>query len=406
MKHFLLAMATLWCVASTFSSFAADNNKWKPLFGKNLENANYNPEVWSETDGVLGAVKDESIWTKDEYENFELDLDFKTDVGTNSGVVVYCTDTKDWIPNSVEIQIADDHCEKWGNGKPYEKCGAIYGHLGAVQDKVVKKPGEWNHMRIKCAGQHIMVILNGKKVTEMDMSKWTSGTKNPDGSDIPSWLPKPFAELPTKGFIGLQGKHGDSLIWFRNIKIKELPRKTREARLFNGEDITNWDKYGTELWYVKDGLLVCESGPDKQYGYLATREYYDDFDLTVEFKQEADGNSGVFIRSFVEEKDVKVNGWQVEVAPKGFDTAVAEAVSELTGKPFVTAPNKFHALTSKDELVFAHGALKGLAADMMKIANDVRWLASGPRCGLGEIHPGLRQLIMSRMVQLRNGCMR
>lgn len=151
MKHFLLAMATLWCVASTFSSFAADNNKWKPLFGKNLENANYNPEVWSETDGVLGAVKDESIWTKDEYENFELDLDFKTDVGTNSGVVVYCTDTKDWIPNSVEIQIADDHCEKWGNGKPYEKCGAIYGHLGAVQDKVVKKPGEWNHMRIKCS---------------------------------------------------------------------------------------------------------------------------------------------------------------------------------------------------------------------------------------------------------------
>ena len=72
-------------------------------------------------------------------------------------------------------------------------------------------------------------------------------------------------------------------------------------------------------------------------------------------------------------------------APKGFDTAVAEAVSELTGKPFVTAPNKFHALTSKDELVFAHGALKALAADLMKIANDVRWLASGPRCGLGEI---------------------
>ena len=72
-------------------------------------------------------------------------------------------------------------------------------------------------------------------------------------------------------------------------------------------------------------------------------------------------------------------------APKGFDVKVAEAVSELTGKPFITAPNKFHALTSKDELVFAHGALKALAADMMKIANDVRWLASGPRDGLGEI---------------------
>ena len=72
-------------------------------------------------------------------------------------------------------------------------------------------------------------------------------------------------------------------------------------------------------------------------------------------------------------------------APKGFDTEVAKALSQLIGKEFKTAPNKFHSLTSKDELVFAHGALKGLAADMMKIANDIRWLASGPRCGLGEI---------------------
>ena len=72
-------------------------------------------------------------------------------------------------------------------------------------------------------------------------------------------------------------------------------------------------------------------------------------------------------------------------APEGFDTEVAKAVAELTGKDFVTAPNKFHSLTSKDELVFAHGALKGQAADMMKMANDIRWLSSGPRCGLGEI---------------------
>jgi len=72
-------------------------------------------------------------------------------------------------------------------------------------------------------------------------------------------------------------------------------------------------------------------------------------------------------------------------APAGFDTAVAAVISELTGKAFVTAPNKFHALTSKDELVFAHGALKALAGDLMKIANDIRWLASGPRLGLQEI---------------------
>ena len=72
-------------------------------------------------------------------------------------------------------------------------------------------------------------------------------------------------------------------------------------------------------------------------------------------------------------------------APAGFDIEVAKAVSELTGKPFTTAENKFHALTGKDELVFAHGALKALAANLMKLANDVRWLAYGPRCGLGEI---------------------
>lgn len=72
-------------------------------------------------------------------------------------------------------------------------------------------------------------------------------------------------------------------------------------------------------------------------------------------------------------------------APVGFDEEVAKQVSKLTGKNFVTAPNKFHALTSKDALVFAHGAMKALAANLMKIANDVRWLASGPRDGLGEI---------------------
>ena len=72
-------------------------------------------------------------------------------------------------------------------------------------------------------------------------------------------------------------------------------------------------------------------------------------------------------------------------APAGFAEKAAEAISQLTGKNFITAPNKFHSLTSKDEIVFAHGALKALAADMMKIANDVRWLASGPRDGLGEV---------------------
>nr|CEP33328.1 hypothetical protein KV8917_870001 [Klebsiella variicola] len=96
-------------------------------------------------------------------------------------------------------------------------------------EQVVKKPGEWNHLRIRANGQKISVVLNGRKVTEMDMSQWTSGTHNPDGSEIPSWLPTPFAELPTNGMIGLQGKHGDATVWFRNVKIRELNGRTTGA---------------------------------------------------------------------------------------------------------------------------------------------------------------------------------
>jgi hypothetical protein len=103
------------------------------------------------------------------------------------------------------------------------------------------------------------------------------------------------------------------------MKIKELPRKPKQESLFNGKDLTGWDVYGTELWYVENGELVCESGPDKEYGYLGTNKYYNDFDLSLEFKQEANGNSGVFIRSYIK-TGVQISGWQVEVAPRDHDT--------------------------------------------------------------------------------------
>ncbi len=115
----------------------------------------------------------------------------------------------------------------------------------------------------------------------------------------------------------------------------------------------------------------------------------------IKFSQEISGwrsslekDKKMLMIALPELKELALGGTAVGTGlntPKGFDVKVAEAVSELTGKDFVTAENKFHALTSKDELVFAHGALKALACDLMKIANDVRWLASGPRDGLGEI---------------------
>ncbi|HZK98077.1 MAG TPA: DUF1080 domain-containing protein [Prolixibacteraceae bacterium] len=195
---------------------------WKPLFGTDLSQAKYDKNCWTMENDVFTASEDKVIWAVGDYENFSLDLEFKTAVGTNSGIIVYCTNPENWIPNSVEIQIADDYCEKWGTASKDWQCGAIFGHLAANQQKIVKKPGGWNKMGVTCKGKIIEVVLNGKKITAMDMSKWTSGKLNPDGSEIPSWLPKPFAELPTKGMIGLQGKHADATIWFRNVRIKQL----------------------------------------------------------------------------------------------------------------------------------------------------------------------------------------
>ena len=90
-------------------------------------------------------------------------------------------------------------------------------------------------------------------------------------------------------------------------------KKPEAISLFNGENLDGWIIYGTEKWYVENGELTCESGPDKEYGYLSTLSHYDDYILELQFKQEADGNSGVFFRSTV--KGTIVNGWQVEVAP-------------------------------------------------------------------------------------------
>jgi len=88
--------------------------------------------------------------------------------------------------------------------------------------------------------------------------------------------------------------------------------------LFNGKDLSGWKVYGNEKWYVDKGELVCESGPEKKYGYLATLKTYKDFELSIEFKQESNGNSGVFFRSSLD--GVKITGWQVEVAPPNHDT--------------------------------------------------------------------------------------
>jgi hypothetical protein len=107
-----------------------------------------------------------------------------------------------------------------------------------------------------------------------------------------------------------------------------------QINLFNGQNLDGWEINGTEKWYVEKGELICESGPDVEYGYLSTKEHYDDFELELEFKQEADGNSGVFFRSTV--SGTIVNGWQVEVAPPNLHTG---GIYESYGRGWLIKPD-------------------------------------------------------------------
>lgn len=108
----------------------------------------------------------------------------------------------------------------------------------------------------------------------------------------------------------------------------------QSTSIFNGKDLTGWTAHGTEKWYVEKGELICESGPDKQYGYLSTNKAYKNFELTLQFKQEANGNSGVFFRSSID--GVKISGWQVEVAPAGQHTG---GVYESYGRGWLIQPD-------------------------------------------------------------------
>ena len=131
------------------------------------------------------------------------------------------------------------------------------------------------------------------------------------------------------------------LILFLASLIFSCNMPTESVSLFNGKNLDGWIIYGTEKWYVENGELICESGPDKDYGYLGTNKYFDDFILELDFKQEDNGNSGVFFRSTVD--GVKVKGWQVEVAPPGYHSG---GIYESYGRGWLIKPDQ-----SKDSIV-------------------------------------------------------
>jgi hypothetical protein len=194
---------------------------WTDMFKSDLSNAIFKIGIWKDSAGVFTASADEALWSEKTYNNFMLDLEFKTADGTNSGVIVHASDMEEWIPHSVEIQIADDYSKEWSKADPTWQCAAVFGHQAASK-RTVKHPGEWNHYTITCIDRKIWIVLNGELVNTFDMSLYTSAKKNPDGSDIPSWLSNPLSEIPLTGHIGFQGKHAGAPIYFRNIRIKEL----------------------------------------------------------------------------------------------------------------------------------------------------------------------------------------
>jgi len=290
-------------------------NGWHDYNGTTLT------EPWHVVDGCIqakGAGSDGSgyLVTYKEYENFELSWDWKLSKGGNSGMLYHVVERPQFkVPyvTGPEYQLIDEpnfpeKLQEW------QKLGADYAmHVPNFSLMKINPAGKWNNSKIVFDNGHVEHWLNGVKILEFEA--WTDDWFARKNSG--KWLNAPEYGLAKSGLICLQD-HGYPAS-FRNIKLKELPRKSVEEDLFNGKDLHGWEAFGTELWYVKDGLLICESGPNKKYGYLATTKYYNDFDLTLEFKQVANGNSGVFIRSIIGD-NVKIEGWQVEVAPKGYDT--------------------------------------------------------------------------------------
>ena len=303
---------------------------WKLLFdGQTLDGwRDYNgttlTQPWHVVDGCIQAKGDGSdasgyIVTEEQYENFELSWDWNLSKGGNSGMLYHVVERPNFeVPyvTGPEYQLLDEpniseKIEEW------QKLGVDYAmHLPDKSLMKVNPQGKWNNSKIVFDNGHVEHWLNGVKILEFEA--WTDDwfTRKNSGK----WENAPDYGLAKKGVLCLQD-HGFPAS-FRNLKIKELPRKPKnEVALFNGKDLHGWEIYGAGNWYVQDALLVCESSPDKRGSFLMTREFYDDFELVVDFKQETIGNSGIFFRSFMEySPKFYFSGWQVEVAPPNEDT--------------------------------------------------------------------------------------
>ncbi len=183
---------------------------WKNLLEKDLSNAIFEPGSWKVKDDVLEVIGSD-VWTKQQYGDFVLDLEFKTIKGGNSGIFVRTGSIENWLHTGIEVQIHDST-----DGTPRGMCGAIYDCLAPEENMM--KSQQWNRYTITCKANKIYVVFNGRQVIDMDLNLWTEPHKNPDGSK--NKFNTAYKDMPRSGHIGLQ-YHGDP-VWFRNIKIKTL----------------------------------------------------------------------------------------------------------------------------------------------------------------------------------------
>lgn len=255
-------------------------------------------------EGLGGDIVSEAV-----FEDFELVFDVQISPVGNSGIFyrVEEMEGKAMWEMAPEFQVLDDtaYIEMGTMDMETHLTGDNY-DLHASRVTASNPIGDWNTARIVVDGHQVEHWLNGELTVSYELysDDWEARVA---GSKFD---PEIYARAP-RGHIGIQD-HGHE-IRYRNIKIRPLNQES--VALFNGRDLAGWTVHGTELWTVEGGELVCESGPDAQYGYLTTEGEYRDFELTLEFKQEADGNSGVFFRSHVD--GTTISGWQAEVAPPG-----------------------------------------------------------------------------------------
>ena len=197
------------------------SDAWPALFAQDLSDAEDTKGIWFwEPDGTLTASKDVLLFSRKEYGPFVLDFEFKFASGANSGVYIYASDLKNLVPNKIEVQLLDDPAPRWKTCTPYQRNAALYGHC-KPKANALKPTGEWNRMTIFGQGRKVRIVLNGVEVIDEDLSRHVSSQVNPDGSKVPPLHTKPWAEIATRGRLGLQGKHQGSSTWFRNIRIRE-----------------------------------------------------------------------------------------------------------------------------------------------------------------------------------------